>query len=800
MVKLGTLAAIGEGLESAARSGSQVYLQQKLLKDLLEEELIQKKAEEEELLEDLSALQGSSTKDPIQQVVDWGEKKLGDLTGIQTENYENLTKEAISKDKLVEIYRKKHKLPSDKKTRKDIENHLKSMGQKELFNEFGITLDANRQDTVKKLLEENKGKTKAAFKEKHPIIHSFKELLTKDWGKSQKYKDIGATIAKTPGRFAKMGMSLISGLDEKMQKSRDKQGLTRLSPSLREELTPSIEAIESGDRSIDEFFGANPNSNANLATEILTDIALPLPGPKISKGKGAIPKNIAKGAVAGGAYGALYGEGNPKSIMHGMTIGGALHPAIGMIPSKTQRLQKELKNSKSRAAITDKEEILNRADILGEEALIPEIVGDEKLINRLKRDSSKTNKDRMEQMQTNIRDYAKTVSEPLPKGKDIELYETLEKMASDAKEKSSQLYDITKESGIGKYGVLEKSFLEQWLKIVKEHEPHISGLPSLKGAKRGVTANKVEKTLLGSPVEQKFYRQFAIGNKETIPTPADFLKFRSTIRKRLEGAEGGPLKEELSYLMDDLNKLVKSADPESNLARASSNYATEVAPFSEKSIKKARDSVRFENRKQGRPQVSDIFKHGEEVAQVFEKLATQQKLNILGSILENIIQIEKKTPERAVEKLWTKISKDMPYMLETSDVQFRKILKQIENAKEVGDILSSLQRTSTADIGSRQAAAKTAELLRTILYGSSVLSGNFRTAATVGLGHTASKGVTKARNAAFRKRMGQNNLKYYLKPELLDEVIKNKKFKHRHRLPIAILNEDPQRGEENMIE
>lgn len=655
-----------------------------------------------------------------------------------------------------------------------VKNWVASPRKKELegeLNELYLKQQGLNAQEVEESAEES-------FKEKHPIINSFKELATKDWDKSQKYKDIGATVSKSPGRWMKMAMNLLGNLDEKMQNSREKQGLIRLSPSLKEQLNPSIEAIEKGDQSIDSFVGANPESDANLATEILTDLALP--GPKVARGKNAFVKNAAKGATAGAGYGALYSGGDPEAMKLGALLGGAIHPAIGKISAKTKG--KKLNKIKSRAKITDPNEVLARAEVMGEEALIPELVGDDKYINRLKRDTSKANVNRMEKVETNIRDHAKGVSKNLPRGRDIELYEQLENQAASAKEKGSQLYDITKESGIGKHGVLEKPFIEEWMNIVNQSEPHIKGLPSLKPGAPKHSMKKLQNALLGAPTTNDSYKAFAIQHNDIIPTPTDFLKFRGKVGKMLAKADASNVNE-LTELYQKINTLIEKVDPESNLAKARHNWATEVAPFSETPIKEARDSVRFQDNIQGRPKVSEVFKKSES-AKAFEKLSTQDKEKVLGGFLEEILEREEVSPERAVQELWKKLP---DHIKRTNDPGIQKLLKQIRAQGHLNKTTSSLQQTTTSSIGSRIAIG--AKKARNAAHLYSVFSGNLTPSAIIGTVEGGTKGVIAGKRAAFRKKMSQKNLKYYLDPKLLDEVFAGKKLKHRDRLPIKVLNQ-----------
>ena len=415
--------------------------------------------------------------------------------------------------------------------------------------------------------------------------------------------------------------------------------------------------------------------------------------------------------------------------------------------------------------------------------------GDEKLINRLKRDTSKANVNRMEKVETNIRNHAKDISESLPRGKDIELYKQLEKQATNAKEKGSQLYDITKESGIGRHGVLEKPFIEEWVNIVKQFDPHIKGLPSLKPGSPKSSIKKLQNALLEAPSNNDSYKSFAIQHNDIIPSPTDFLKFRGKVGKMLAKADASNVNE-LTELYRKINTLVEKVDPESNLAKARYNWATEVAPFSETPIKEARDSVRFQDNIQGRPKVSEVFKKRES-SKAFEKLSTQDKEKVLGGFLEEILEKEEVSPERAVQELW----KSLPeHIKRTNDPHIQKLLKQIRAQGHLNKTTSSLQQATTASIGSRIAIG--AKNLRQPVHAYSVFTGDLTPSAVIGATELGLKGASKARNKFFRNRMGQKNLKNYLKPELLDEIIRKKKFKHRNRLPIKLLNSSEERENE----
>jgi hypothetical protein len=758
MPKLGTLAAVLGGLDSAAKSAGTAYLQDKYLKDLLQ------KAEKEKrsLLEGIEELQESQAKDPLQRSLDWLVKGVGDRFGIQLGNYKELTDNALKEQVLVDAYIKKNKLPKNKETRSAVKNHIKTSSPKELSQEFGVPLPQEEKEPIRK----------PSFEEKHPTLSSFKELLTRDPLSLQTYKDAAAVVAKTPSRLGRYLMDALGGLDELRLKSLEKQGLVKEGPTLAEELSPVSDKLEEAEGRVDAALGADPNAKSNEALEMVVD-TLSLPGARLAKGGNLLTrsaKNAAKGAATGAGYGALYGGGDPDSMKIGAALGGALHTALG---AKASKAQKELQKIKGRANVKDPEEILKRAKLMGKEATIPEIVGDEKLINELKRDTSKANISRMEAIEGNIKKASQKAEEAFPKKETLDLYRNLEGLQKEVRAETDRLYGVVKETGVGKEAILDRSTMTDWVKAMKEAAPNIKGLPKMKptgGTATKQYLNSMDMVISRSPTDQKGYRDFMLHNVDQLPTATDFLDFGSKIRKMLEKADSSQVVG-LTNLKASLDRIVEKAGSSSSLKKAKTHYATKGASLNQTEIGKAIKAGKFSASEKGKPSISQVFgKQSIENSQLFEQLPPKDKQRVIGAFVEEVLKTGEKHPARVIQEVWKKLP---DYIKETSDAVIQKILKEMETIAHTNKTLSSLQQSTTSSIGSRQSVEKLRGSIRPAFYGGSLLSGHPTVTGAVAVADASIKGSGKIRNAALRRRLSQKNLKYYLKPELLAEMNRN---------------------------
>lgn len=782
MTKLGTLAGVLGGLEEGAGTVGGSYLQDQYIKNLLNQAMQEQEEQDRSLIETIEQVDEKNKKTWLQKPVDWFIKTLGDKYNIQLGNYKQLTDDTLKENILVESYIKKNNLPKNKDTRKAVKEHIKTTSPEELYQEFEISKIPTKEPIPPQaIIEKPKKQTTKdlSFEERHPTLNSFKELLTSNPFKAQTYKNIGATIVNTPSRLLRHALSWLGNIDEAMDKNRKKQGLERVSPSLKEALTgPINEGLKRAEENLELAFGSDPQAKSKEATEMLVDM-LTLPVAKVAKVGSRLAraaKNIAKGAAQGAGYAGLYSGGDPEAMKYGAILGGALNTALGAKTPKAEKLKTQLSKIKERAGITSEQEVLKRAELLGKEATIPEIVGDEKLINKLKRDPSKSNIERMEALEENIKKASQKIQEMLPKEEnvDLKLYKNLVKTQEIAKEEVGKLFDVVKESGVGKQALLDRSIISDWSKAIREALPEVKGLPRMKGSGGSASPkylDTIDMLINMSPSDQQAYRQFVIQNIEHIPTASNFLKFRSKIRKRLDGPKG-PETEGLSQLSKSLDNIVERADPESTLKKASTEYAIKVAPFEQKGVQAAITSGSFKNAEAGRPSIfKAIATQSNENAHIFNQLSSVDKKRVVAAIIEEVLEKGEKHPARVIQDTWEKLPK---YIKETTDPALKKIVDQIKTIAHTNKTLSSLQQATTASIGSRANVDKATKLLRALLYGGSLASGNPTITAGTALLDVGLRGINRARHAAFRKMLGQKNLKYYLNPELLDTIRKNK--------------------------
>jgi len=495
---------------------------------------------------------------------------------------------------------------------------------------------------------------------------------------------------------------------------------------------------------------------------------------------------------SGSLYGAIQAEKDDENPLAGAAVGAGASAALqgaGKIISKAKKAKFE--NIKKGATFTDPEEILQRAEVMGKGATIPELVGDEAMINRIKKDSSVFNKNRMGKIERNIKENAKSQMSEVPKGEEelMDLYANLKGVRKEAGEATSSLYDVVKESGIGSEGLLEKPLMKEWIQAIKRSQGEIKGLPKMKP--NGSHVKDVEQLLMFAPDNPKAYRDFYIQNADKLPTAGDFLKYRSKIKNMLEKS-GSAEVEGLTNLSENINRIIEDVDTTSSLSKANKAYKTKIAPLNQKDVKSAMTAASFAESKEGRPKISKVF--GEQSGDnnlVFKQIPTEDKKRVIGAFLEENLKKEK-NPARAMIQTWEKLP---DYIKLSKDPEIKKIMEGMRSLAQVNQTLSSMQRSTTADIGSRQAVEKAMKIGKWLGYGSSIFV-NPTITAGLGLTEGIAKGGLAARHALLRKGVGQKQLKYYFKPELLDELYSNR-MSHLQKPIIKLKEENKKKGEQD---
>lgn len=558
------------------------------------------------------------------------------------------------------------------------------------------------------------------------------------------------------------------------------------------------EKIRSGKEAYEDFVGIDDRdafwaSGGRFLGEIpvMGGLGKVLKGlPLLNKLSKARP--LVRHAGSGSLYGAIQAEKDDGDPLEGALVGGALGAGTSLVGSAATKLKgRGFSKIKKRASITDPEEILRRTEVMGDKATLPELVGDEKGINRLKRDLSRKNNSRMESVEDSIKSSAKKIHQALPQGEEEiqTLYKELQTLKGKVGEESAALYGNVKEFGLGKEGILEPGVLKSWLSSIKEHTANIKGLPKMKV--NGGSIKDVEKLLQFPPTDPKSYRDFYVKNIDQLPTADDFLKYRKKIKDMLSRADSTQASG-LIELNESLNRIVKNVDRSGSLAKADKHYATKSGALNQDKVKEAINTSKFKESEKGRPKVSKVFSEQSAAnSQVFEQLSTEEKKRVLGGFLNEALK-EEKHPARAISDTW----KALPdYIKLTDDLEVQKLLQEIKTMAGTNKTLSSLQRSTTADIGGRPVGEKIRKNIRPAIYAASFLADPTLTTAITAT-DLGLKGVSRGRNAMLRKKWSQKNLKHYLKPELLDEMIRQKKLKHRHRLPIKLLSRSKERDDE----
>jgi hypothetical protein len=348
-------------------------------------------------------------------------------------------------------------------------------------------------------------------------------------------------------------------------------------------------------------------------------------------------------------------------------------------------------------------------------------------------------------------------------------------------------------------GLLAPNELNAFYRAVAEADPYTKGLPQFKPRKGNVSSKYlkgVKDTISQAPEKERYgkhyekqYEQWFSKNEKSLPTVEDFIEYKSRVRKKLEGDPGN---NGLINLKNALDKIVENTEAGSHLKKANKYYATHAAPFTKKNIESAIDSVKFKE-PESAPSMFDTFgKHSPENSKVFRQMTPTDKKRIIGSMLDEVIGDTGLRPDRAIMKLWDKLPE---YMKQTNDSSLREIFKEMRTLSGMNKTLSSIQQSTTESIGTRQNVGKVQSILSKMGYAISTANGP-KSLGIFSAANALSKGAQRYKNSSFRKPLNQKNLKHYFNPELLDEMIKQKKLKHQNRLPIKLLSRSKESDDE----
>ncbi len=498
---------------------------------------------------------------------------------------------------------------------------------------------------------------------------------------------------------------------------------------------------------------------------VIGEILTPTPGGKLKWGG-----KLLKALGIGGLWGAIEAgkqdydtpeearDATIKNALIGTGIGLGTH-AVGSKLSKylsrNNKVKKDFAKIRNDAVLKEEEEILRAAKNMGEDATIGEIVGSGKTLKKITRDSSFLNKNRLEKVEDHMKDSAREFAEGLPKGEKLNLYRGIDRTKAHVKEEASKLYDAVKEEGIGREGIMPKRQVQEWLSAIKQASQNTKGIPDLKG--KGVASDKyiqeLENLLMRSPDDHKAFQRFVIKNEGKIPKADDFLTFRRKVKGLLEKASSEN-KQALDVLDESIEKIVKDLDTGDSLSKADKLFATKTAPFNDKGLLEAIEAGKFKEAAPGAPSVTSVFgKQSTNNAKIFDNLTTKDKERVIGAFVEEAMEKKGKSePARAIYEAWHEIPE---YIKKTEDEKIKNILKGLKTIADKNQQLSGIQQATSNTIGSRPDVRRLTSYL------------TLNPLRLIGLAESIAK---KSHHAAYRSRTSAKNLKYYLKPELLDEI------------------------------
>jgi hypothetical protein len=766
------------GIDAAAKGGAQGYmagqqykadLESQKLKDLLTQANIDALTMKEEQSRKQNALKEEQLSDALQTIQSHEpsllersppiiKKNIKKLTGLTIENPEY--EQAMN---FVASERLKAKGISDNKENR---SHERTLIEKDI-----------KKETPKEAEDEN-------------LLSSTKALLTRNPLDPQTYKNMASVALKTPGRLLNMAMKAMGSLDEKMAASKEKQGMKRISPSLAEELEPSIEAIEKGNEKIDRLTGGDPKAKENEALDFAADVLTPLPGASISRGGKALPrlaKNIGKGAATGGLYGALYGEGDVDAIKSGALVGGALHGAIG---SKTPKVKSgKYDKLKKSSRVKDPEDIEQMKRVFGEDAEIQDLVDSDKFINKATKERGQSNINRMDNMLENAKTYAENIEKQLPQTKSETIYKDLSSFKKSMTKEKDRLFNAAKDVNDG---VLNSSELKEFWNGIKKGLNEVKTLPKMKKTQGNINPKYLEKA--GQIVDAskyvvperypRGYKSWYGKNSNILPTVEDVIEYRSEISELAKKATDSSRNTYINLLQDIdavLEKIGSSAKTKEAREWFAKNYSSlRSADKSGKGTNISQAIDKF-NTDRSTPDLRKLFGSNniEEGEQVFKQLTPDQKLDVLGNMFHSI-------KEEKVERKVAKFFNELPdYIKKTNDKKIKSLLKDME-ALALPNAQSNITRyqgATSENIGSRKVNRGMKTLMGILLGGSNP---------GLALGY----GGFKAGKSAYNKKKWAPYQQKFLEEYLNPSLVKESKMRKSPELKIA-LRTQKQKEEEN---
>ena len=567
----------------------------------------------------------------------------------------------------------------------------------------------------------------------------------KAWELHKPIRDINKAFLKGPGILAKGALKLALPDMPDIQKDID-----TVSANLGKKYNEKM-GIEEG--SLTDKIGTG-----------LGEIFTPLPGGKLKW-----LSKAGKAMLGGGLFGALNASANNENIpleaATGAALGGLGSKIVGKIAGRGSKAKlKKFKDIRKGAHITDPEEILRQADILGEGATIAEAVQNPYYTEKIRGIESRSNKARMKGMRESITKAAEKFEKDFP-NEPRKVFSSIEKNFSKAVEDSNLLYDAAKEFGIGQEGLLNPKTLKAYASLSTD----FPGAPPLKMKKGSIDKTNQElKRLVAFSMPRnavdkngnlsKEYKNWYIQNFDHLPNAEDLLKFRKAVKSIPRDT---PYRSNVDQLEREFSEIVERNDPKGRMKKAIKNYAEKVAPYqNQKEFAKEVKNLKYSDTID--PALKFFEKDSYEVERIFNDLPTEDKRRVIAGL----INARKSYPKETLSRAISREDKRLPsYMKNSKDPEVKKMVKEFESLSSANKSLTGIQ-TAMKDKGSATEVKKGVRKMAPFLAGYAARN---PMAATAMVGaYLGRKGYEKS---MLNQLSAKKNLRHYLKPELLEAIV-----------------------------
>lgn len=728
----------------------------------LEETLLENERKAENLkglVDRFYQLYGGSTAGVLGKL----QEKAGDL-GIASDT-SNKRKEAnVLREELIGEILKQKGLPKTKQTYEMIKKEITPSSHAEIPSlKKGVMhligLDEEKEDIG---IDSN---LSSIAKEESPVEKESPEMgIPISENDDGILKKIGKGIWKAHKPIREINKSMVKGL------SNMGKGALKLAFAPMPDIKNEIDVIsENLGKKYNEKMGIKEGSWEDMLGTNLGEMMFPVGG--VLKGAKWLPK-IGKAMLGGGLFGALKAsadnENIPKEALTGAAISRVGSKVAGKLAKRGSKAKlKKFEDIRKGAHITDPEEILKQAEILAEGATIAEAVQNPYYTEKLRGMTSRSNKARMKGMSESISKAVGNFEKEFP-NEPRKVFDSINKNFSKAVEDSNLLYDTAKEIGIGQEGILNPKTLKAYATLSTDF-PGAPPLKMRKGSidkinqeiKRFVSFSMPRNAVDSNGNLTKDYKNWYIQNFDELPNAEDLLKFRKAVKSIPRDT---PYRANVEQLEREFGDLVEKNDPTGKMKKAIKNYAEKVAPYqNQKEFAKEVKNLKYSDTID--PALKFFEKDTYEVERIFNDLSKEDKRRVIAGL----INARKSYPKETLSRAIARENKRLPsYMRNSKDPEVKKMVKEFESLSSANKALTGIQ-TAMKDKGSATEVKRGVKKVAPFLAG--YAARNPAAATLMGGAYIGRKGYEKA---LLKQLSAKKNLKYYLKPELL-EAIANKK-------------------------